>query len=86
MASIPASLRWACRRGMLELDLLLGRFLEGAWPTLPPSEQALFIALLSESDQDLFLWLTGRETAPQPAFQQMVNRIRQYASQNPLAD
>jgi antitoxin CptB len=84
MSPIPASLRWACRRGMLELDLLLGRFLEGAWPTLPPAEQAVFVALLSATDQDLFVWLTGRETAPEPAFQLMVEKIRRYASENPL--
>ena len=46
MKEIPPRLRWSCRRGMLELDVLLGNFLEEAYFGLTPSEQELFVKLL----------------------------------------
>lgn len=52
-----SKLRWQCRRGMLELDLLLGLFLEQDFDHLPHSEQAIFIHLLTYPDQTLYRWL-----------------------------
>lgn len=78
-------LRWACRRGMLELDVLLGNFLEKAFLSLPPEEQADFIRLLSFNDQELFLWLTGKESTEDVAIARMVEKIRQHAQSNPLS-
>ncbi len=60
---IPSSLRWRCRRGLLELDLALGRFLEEGYERLAPRERALFEDLLTENDADLWAWMQG-ETAP----------------------
>ncbi|RDI42691.1 FAD assembly factor SdhE [Aquicella lusitana] len=72
-------LKWACRRGMLELDVLLGNFLEEAYPDLSLADKQRFIALLGQSDQDLYKWLLGRE---QPADKELVNiteAIRRHA-------
>lgn len=49
-------LRWACRRGMLELDLVLLPFLENVFLTLSEEKQVLFEKLLESEDQDLFNW------------------------------
>ena len=49
-------LKWASRRGMLELDLVLLPFLENIYPTLPEDDQDLFVKLLESEDQDLFNW------------------------------
>ncbi|MDZ7925046.1 MAG: succinate dehydrogenase assembly factor 2 [Marinagarivorans sp.] len=65
-------LKWACRRGMLELDLILMPFLENVYLTLPSDEQALFTALLAEEDQDLFGWLMKHKDAPTPQLQKIV--------------
>jgi len=47
-------LRWQCRRGLLELDIVLGRFLDTHYGALDPSEKESFQALLAE--QDAVLW------------------------------
>lgn len=76
---VPSRLRWACRRGMLELDVLLGNFLEEIYTSLEEEEQLCFVQLLSENDQDLFLWLTGKEIPSQSDFVNMVEKIRYHA-------
>lgn len=76
--SIPPRLRWACRRGMLELDVLLGNFLAEAYLTLSTTDQANFINLLECNDQELFMWLTGKENAPETN-KSIVNKIRHHA-------
>ena len=52
--SDPARLRWKCRRGLLELDIVLQQFLSSQYATLSPAEQASFEALLGSADQDLY--------------------------------
>lgn len=76
---IQPRLRWACRRGMLELDLLLGNFLEEAFLKLSENDQAVFIRLLGENDQDLFLWLTGKDVNSEPELNRMIGMIRRHA-------
>ena len=76
---IPPRLRWACRRGMLELDVLLGNFLEEAYARLSSADQLLFVDLLKCNDQELFMWLTGKEAASNAALASMVEKIRQHA-------
>ena len=46
-------LRWRCRRGMRELDVLLERYLAERWPTAPAARQAAFRALLELPDPEL---------------------------------
>ena len=45
-------LRWRCRRGMLELDLLLARVLTDKIDTLDESQAQLLDRLLTYPDQD----------------------------------
>ena len=75
----PSKLRWACRRGMLELDVLLGNFLEERYLSLSPAEQIVFVELLNENDQDLFMWLTGKSAATDPKLAVMIGKIRHHA-------
>jgi antitoxin CptB len=49
----PAQIAWRCRRGMTELDLLLGGWLREQFERASPEEQAQFVNLLELSDQDL---------------------------------
>jgi antitoxin CptB len=76
---IPPRLRWACRRGMLELDVLLGNFLDEAYLGLPAAEQAYFTEFLINNDQDLFMWLSGRVEPTDPKIFEMVAKIREHA-------
>lgn len=52
-------LRWRCRRGMLELDLVLARFLEENYIKLTAQQQAEFDALLDLPDQELWALVRG---------------------------
>lgn len=52
-------IRWQCRRGMLELDLLLFDFLNTRYPNLDPAARGDFSRLLEQPDQTLQRWLLG---------------------------
>ena len=43
-------LRWRCRRGLLELDLLFEAFLEKRYSELPDSDKQAFVRLLEYQD------------------------------------
>ncbi|MFJ1267460.1 succinate dehydrogenase assembly factor 2 [Legionella lytica] len=55
-----ARLAWHCRRGMLELDLILQRFLEQGLDKLSADELNAFDSLLSCTDPELYAWLMGQ--------------------------
>ena len=60
-------IRWRCRRGLLELDLVLAACTERLLPAMTPAEVAVFKALLERSDNDLWDLINGRlEPAPGP--------------------
>lgn len=67
---------WRCRRGMLELDVMLQSFCEQMYSTLTADKQALFEELLEEADQDLQRWLTGGQPCDKAKFQDMLLVIR----------
>lgn len=52
-----ARIKWACRRGMLELDLILLPFFEQHFEELPLEQKRAFIKLLECPDPDIFNWL-----------------------------
>ncbi len=54
-----ARLRWRCRRGLLELDLVLARFLQEDYPALGESGRLAFERLLALPDETLLAWLNG---------------------------
>lgn len=68
-------LRWRCRRGLLELDLWLQRFIDAGLQRLSEEECSALEALLQEADTDLLAWLEGRETPP-PNHARMLGLIR----------
>ncbi|MEM9385817.1 MAG: succinate dehydrogenase assembly factor 2 [Pseudomonadota bacterium] len=58
-----ARLRWRCRRGMRELDVVLSRYLDRHYGEAPAPRQAAFEALLELSDPELFDLLRGQTEA-----------------------
>ncbi len=70
-------LRWACRRGMLELDLVLLPFLENTFPSLNEEDQKLFEKLLEGEDQDMFAWFLRRVEPEDEDIQRIVSLIRE---------
>lgn len=75
-----ARLRWACRRGMLELDVLLLPFVEQAFDELSFEQQEAFERLLTSDDPDLYAWFMGHQKCEDEELAQMVakvvNRVR----------
>ena len=69
-------LRWRCRRGMRELDLLLIRFVDEVFETLPADDQRRFSGLLALPDPDLHAYLVGRHPPQDPDLERLLGRIR----------
>lgn len=69
-------LRWKCRRGMLELDLLLRGFLDTAFETLDATQQQQFDRLLDYPDAVLLEWLLGRIQPADKDVAKLVQQIR----------
>ena len=83
--SIPEiqKLKWRCRLGMLELDLLFGDFANEHVAVLSASDRQLLSDLLSEDNDVLERWLIT-ETATTPArYTQLCQRIRDCAQDKP---
>ena len=56
-----AKLTWHCRRGMLELDLILQRVLLHQLDKFTNTQIESFEQLLMAQDPDLYAWLMGYE-------------------------
>ncbi len=69
-------LKWQCRRGMLELDLLLLPFMEQRFWTLSEPDQMIFRSFLAEDDPTLFDWFNGRNLPADAASLGLVAMIR----------
>lgn len=68
-------IKWKCRRGMLELDILLEQFYEKQFQTLTAKEKKSFNHLLDEADPLLYCWLLGCEIPFDPQLQSLVKKI-----------
>jgi very-short-patch-repair endonuclease/succinate dehydrogenase flavin-adding protein (antitoxin of CptAB toxin-antitoxin module) len=63
--------RWRCRRGLLELDIVLARFVEQSYPGLNQEERVIFDELLDMPDTELWDVVTGKKE-PTHAHQRLV--------------
>lgn len=72
-----ARLKWRCRRGMRELDFLLGRYLEHRYLKAGPEEQAGFRQFLKLPDPVILSWITGKESPPEGVFSEIVGQLLQ---------
>mgnify|MGYP006180322881 FL=1 len=68
-------LRWACRRGMLELDVLLAPFVEEGYDALSNTQKHDFERLLASDDPDLFAWFMGHAKSNDASLQSLVQLI-----------
>ena len=69
-------LQWQCRRGMLELDLLLQGFVERHADELTAAQYAALLRLLKEPDQTLQAWLFENERPTDGEMVDVIQRIR----------
>lgn len=72
---VKARLKWACRRGMLELDVLFIPFVNEAYDDLSEKDKLTFERLLTCQDPELFAWFMGHETCEDTELNAMVQFI-----------
>jgi antitoxin CptB len=65
MAAEEGRLRWRCRRGMKELDILLARYMDQRFCTAPLTEQEAFKHLLEIQDPVIYAYCLGSERPPE---------------------
>ena len=68
-------LRWQCRRGMRELDVVLERYLQQRYASAPLAEQKAFESLLDLPDPQLFAYLMRRETPAVPEWVDVLSKL-----------
>jgi len=71
------------RRGIREMDLILGGYADGALAGLEPTILDQFESLLAENDHDLYQWISGTVSSPKE-FQEIVGRIQAKFGSCPL--
>lgn len=68
-------LLWKCRRGMLELDSVLQKFIANEIDRLTENQLKAFDNLLTHNDPILYAWLMGHEE-PEKELLEIVSFIR----------
>jgi antitoxin CptB len=69
-------LRWRCRRGMRELDQLLGWYLDARYAASDAAAKEAFSTLLDQQDPQLWDWLMGRTRCEFAPWRRIVDEIR----------
>lgn len=72
-----AKILWHCRRGMLELDLILLKFAQNHVQKLNLEQLAIFEEFLTCTDPELFSWLMEYEKPENKEFLELVKFIKQ---------
>lgn len=68
-------LKWQCRRGMLELDVLFEPFLEDVFLSLEEEDKQRFYKLIECEDQEIFPWFMQKEVPEDPDLARIVHVI-----------
>lgn len=78
---VPLSeLKWRCRRGMLELDVFLQKFLKFGYENLEEKGRSDFYELLEYQDQELVELLMGQTSATEQHINDIATKIRNCAA------
>jgi antitoxin CptB len=68
-------LRWRCRRGMRELDMLLLAYVDQYYQKADANEQQAFRQLLTTPDPDILALLTGKAVTDDELLQHVIERL-----------
>ena len=70
-------LRWRCiRRGLLEVDISLTRFLDDGFDKLNEEQQQAFVELADMEDHDLWHLISGQADIDDPRLAAIVDLLR----------
>jgi antitoxin CptB len=75
-------LRWRCRRGQLELDLVLQAYLDREYPGADAIERQAFTRLLAEPDSRLLEWVNGAMEGVDPDLKEIVRKLQKLTVYN----
>lgn len=70
---------WSCRRGMLELDIILSNFLHERYMCCNSEQKQAFNELLTYPDPELFTLLMGEALPLIPLHHEIVLLVREHA-------
>ena len=70
-------IRWHCRRGLLELDLVLQRFVDRHYGGLNAEQKRAFESLLAAPDNDLLDLAMGRAELDAPEAREIIQLLRE---------
>ena len=71
-----AKLKWRCRRGIKEFDVLFNRFLETGYPELTQEQKGWFYRLLDEQDPVIMDWLFKRSEPQDDGLKWIIGRLQ----------
>ena len=77
-----AELKWRCRRGMLELDILLNSYLDKHYNTMSQQQGDIFSEVLDYPDQVLFDLLLGNMQSSDASVNTMISEIQRISCNN----
>ncbi len=77
-ANDKSRIKWACRRGMLELDVILMPYFDACFDGLSEEEKSDFVDLLACDDPDLFAWFMEHQECNNSSLKSMVKKIVSY--------
>ncbi len=77
-----SELKWRCRRGMLELDILLNSYLDTNYNTMSPQQGEVFSEVLDYPDQVLFDLLLGNMQSSDARVNSLVSAIQRINCNN----
>lgn len=70
-------IRWHCRRGLLELDIIFTRFLDaGGYDGLTPAQRDVFSEILLYDDNHLWDLVAGRRDPDDAAVADVIALLR----------
>ncbi len=69
-------LKWRCRRGMLEIDVMLQRYLDQKYREADKQERQLFLKLTELEDSELLRLLMGQSAPVEEPLCKLVEKIR----------
>ena len=71
-----AKLKWRCRRGVKEFDVLFNRFLDTEYASLSVEQQQCFHQLLDEQDPVIMDWLFDRSQPEDAGLKWIIGRLQ----------
>lgn len=74
--SAKRRIRFLTRRGLLELDILLGRFMETEFQHLSDEELVIFVEILDLPDQEFLALVNQKEQTDRDNFKLILEKIR----------